>query len=234
MSNTQHPTPDGDVRGFLFELVQLEDRLSLRAAHRPQVKPVCADWSAADVRRRIAAGRRELLPRAIGMHKEPGLSVLDATAGLGRDGYVLAALGATVTLAERHSDLVALLRDAHRRALGRDDTHEAAQRIDIVEADAVGLMCSGRSWDVIHLDPMYPHRDKSALPQKEMQFLRELIGGDDDADALLGPALRAARRRVVVKRPMDAPFLADCKPAFQLSGKQARYDVYLPLSSAPA
>jgi 16S rRNA (guanine1516-N2)-methyltransferase len=234
LSNPLHPTPDGDVRGFLFELVTLEDRLSLCATHRPQVKPIFADWTAAELRRRVRAGRRELLPRAVGLHKDPTLGVLDATAGLGRDGYVLAALGASVTLVERRADLAALLRDAQRRALADLETRPGAQRINIVEADAAALMRSGQRWDVIHLDPMYPHRDKSALPQKEMQFLRELTGGDDDADALLQPALEAARRRVVVKRPTGAPFLAGRTPAFQLSGKQARYDVYLPLSHSGA
>jgi len=214
----------------LFELVEEDGRLCLRAAHRPQVKPVCVDWDSADLRRRIAAGRRELLPRACGLHKDASQSILDATAGLGRDGYVLAALGARVTLVERRAELIALLRDAHRRALAADPTGSIARRIDIVQDDAVALMSSGAHWDVVHLDPMYPHRDKAALPQKEMQFLRELIGSDADADALLAPARRAARRRVVVKRPTDAPYLAGVAPAYQLSGKQARYDVYLPLS----
>src|SRR3546814_18502596 len=75
---------------------------------------------------------------------------------------------------------------------------------------------------------MYPHRDKQALPQKDMQILRELTGSDPDADTLLRPALAIARRRVVVKRPSHAPFLAGREPAFQLTGKQARYDVSLP------
>src|SRR3546814_12450240 len=76
-------------------------------------------------------------------------------------------------------------------------------------------MDGARQWDIVHLDPMYPHRDKQALPQKEMQILRELTGSDPDADTLLRPALAIARRRVVVKRPSHAPFLAGREPAFQ-------------------
>src|SRR3546814_16689246 len=81
-------------------------------------------------------------------------------------------------------------------------------------------MDGARQWDIVHLDPMYPHRDKQALPQKEMQILRELTGSDPDADTLLRPALAIARRRVVVKRPSHAPFLAGREPAFPLKGKQ--------------
>src|SRR5690606_42059266 len=35
--------------------------------------------------------------------------------------------------------------------------------------------------DVVYLDPMFPHRDKSALVKKEMQVFRQVVGDDDDA-----------------------------------------------------
>lgn len=206
--------------------------LCLRAEHHPQFKPLRCDWTAPEVTRRIAAGRQQLLPRAIGLHKQRELSVLDATAGLGRDGFTLAALGAQVTLVERQSLFAALLRDARARCLGEARWAEAAQRTQIIEDDALNVLGSGQRWDVVHLDPMYPHRGKQALPQKEMQILRELSGGDPDADALLEPALRCARLRVVVKRPASAPPLAGRDPSHVLQGTQARYDVYLPLRDA--
>src|SRR3546814_15391075 len=78
------------------------------------------------------------------------------------------------------------------------------------------------------LDPMYPHRDKQALPQQEMQILRELTGSDPDANTLLRPALAIARRRVVVKRPSHAPFLVGHEPPVPLTGKQARHHAYMP------
>lgn len=55
--------------------------------------------------------------------------------------------------------------------------------------------------DVVYLDPMYPHRQKSALVKKEMRVFQSLVGNDDDADSLLIPAMTIAKRRVVVKRP---------------------------------
>lgn len=230
MATTQHPTPGGDARGFSFALEETPEGLALRAAHHPDFRPVRADWTGADSTRRIAAGRKQLLARAIGLHKDPAQTVLDATAGLGRDGFVLAALGASVTLVERQPLFAALIADARRRALEDPRWHEVARRIDVHAGDARALLDAGPRWDVIHLDPMYPHRGKQALPQKEMQLLRELTDGDPDADALLAPALRTAKRRVVVKRPSTAPFLAGLAPQFQLHGTQARYDVYLPAS----
>ncbi len=209
------------------------DALQLRAVHRPDLAPLQLDWNGAEVRRRIKAGRKQLLARAIGLHKKRDLSVLDATAGLGRDACTLAALGATVTLIERQPLLSQLLHDAHTRLLATPEGHETAGRMQIEDGEAAALIASGRRWDVIHLDPMYPHKNKQALPQKEMQMLRELSGADSDADALLAPALLACRLRVVVKRPSHAPFLAGRKPDFQLSGTQARYDVYVPAQPVP-
>ncbi len=206
--------------------------LQLRAHHHPDYGAVRADWTGSDVVRRIRAGKRQLLARAIGLHKYPDVSVLDATAGLGRDGFTLAALGATVTLIERQPLFLQLLQDARTRALLDPQWKTAAARTEILAGDArTWLDLRERQWDIVHLDPMYPHAGKQALPQKEMQLLRELTQGDPDADTLLAPALQCARLRVVVKRPLRAPFLGELPPTFQLEGTQARYDVYLPSSS---
>ena len=215
-----------NAQGFSFALEQSHERVQLRALHRPDYGPIFADWLSAETRRRIAAGRKQLLARAVGLHKTRDLKILDATAGLGRDGYTLAALGAQVYMVERHAAIIALLRDAHARALACADAVAIAQRIEMIEGDAAQVFVNG-DWDVIYLDPMYPHRGKTALPQKEMQVFRDLVGADSDADALLAPALQAARQRVVVKRADKAPWLAQRAPALSLSGSQARFDIYL-------
>ena len=189
-----------------------------------------ADWTSAEVLRRIQAGRRQLLARAVGLHKDPALHVLDATAGLGRDAFTLAALGAQVTLAERNETVAALLADARERALADPATAAAAARTGIVCADGRKLMGPPARFDVVYLDPMYPERGKAALAKKELQLLRELTGGDPDADELLACALSIGmngRRRVVVKRPLSAPALAGREPSFALRGTQARFDIYL-------
>ncbi|MFT4047002.1 MAG: class I SAM-dependent methyltransferase [Solimonas sp.] len=227
MPHEQDQAPDADVRGFSFALEAGPLGLQLRADHHPDFKPIRCDWTAPEMARRVAAGRKQLLARAVGLHKRADLHILDATAGLGRDGFTLAALGARVTMAERQPLFAALLADARERALTDAQWQAAAARTDIIARDALSVLGHGGRWDVVHLDPMYPHRGKQALPQKEMQLLRELTGGDLDADALLEPALACARQRVVVKRPAHAPFLAGRRPGFQLQGTQARYDIYL-------
>ncbi|MGQ0586178.1 MAG: class I SAM-dependent methyltransferase [Gammaproteobacteria bacterium] len=208
-----------------------DGRLELVALHHPGYGAICADWTSPEVRRRVQGGRRQLLARAIGLHKDRDLTVLDATAGLGRDAFTLAALGARVTLAERNATIAALLADARGRALADPATAEAAARTGIVCADARKLMGPTAEFDVVYLDPMYPERGKAALARKEMQLLRELTGGDADADALLAAA--NACRRIVVKRPRAAPPLAGRAPSLALSGTQARFDIYLTAALAP-
>jgi 16S rRNA (guanine1516-N2)-methyltransferase len=132
-----------------------------------------------------------------------------------------------VTLTERNPAMIALLRDAHRRALADAMLADAATRIEIVQADALALLRGERCWDAIYLDPMYPDDGKTALPGKEMQILRDLTGGDPDADALLTLALEHARRRVVVKRAAHAPCLGGREPSTRLKTTQLRFDVYL-------
>lgn len=215
-----------EAQGFSFALEESDGRLCVRALHRPDYGAICADWLSAETQRRIAGGRKQLLARAIGLNKISDLTVLDATAGLGRDGYTLAALGATVKMVERHPQIAALLQDAHRRALLNTKAAAIAQRITLLNGDAHTALRSEHC-DVVYLDPMYPHTGKTALPQKEMQIFRDLTAGDPDADALLEPALTCAQRRVVVKRPAKASWLAGRKPSLEMKGTQARYDVYL-------
>lgn len=174
------------------------------------------------MRRRVAAGKRQLLARACGLSKTAALRILDATGGLGRDAWTLAALGAEVTLAERNATVIELLQDAYRRASATQP--DVAARLKLIHSDARALL--QQRWDVIHLDPMFPHAGKTALPQKELQVLRELCGDDADAPTLLEPA-RACAKRVAVKRPLSAPALTRAKPGVILNGTQMRYDVYL-------
>src|SRR3546814_2367692 len=104
--------------------------------------------------RRVAAGKQQLLARAIGLHKYKDLSVLDATAGLGRDGFVLAALGAQVTMVERQELLAALLFDAHVRALAHSHWQASAQRVELKAGEALALMDGAPQWDLVHPDQM--------------------------------------------------------------------------------
>jgi 16S rRNA (guanine1516-N2)-methyltransferase len=184
-------------------------------------------------RLRFGGGRGQPLARAAGI--KPGLepAVWDATAGLGRDGFVLASLGCRVTLCERSPVLAALLADGlQRAALHVEIGSWVQQRLTVVHADAIDRLAQldeTQRPDVVYLDPMYPAGKTHVLVKKEMRALQQIVGPDRDSHRLLEVALGCARRRVVVKRPARAGWLTERKPATCVESKKTRYDVYVTL-----
>jgi len=188
-------------------------------------------------RRQFGGGRGQALVKAIGMKRGVNPTVVDATAGLGRDAFILASLGAQVTMIERSPILAALLEDGLQRLATEPElSNIVEQQLHLVQANAIEWLQQQASEDtsnrpeVVYLDPMYPHRSKSALVKKEMRALRTLVGNDEDAGQLLQAARRCALKRVVVKRPKGAPFVDDSKPSGNVQSKNTRYDIY-PISN---
>jgi 16S rRNA (guanine1516-N2)-methyltransferase len=182
-------------------------------------------------RLRNLQNQKQLLARAIGLKPNFKPIVLDATAGLGCDSFILAQLGCSVTLLERSSIIFLLLEDALKRALNNQKFLSLS--IKLIKTDAHIYLkqisaCLQSSPEIIYLDPMYPHSTKSALVKKEMRFLRHLVGSDNDAPNLLKLAIVCAKQRVIVKRPRLSAYLAEIKPHHSIFGKQHRLDVYLP------
>lgn len=179
-------------------------------------------------RRLFGGGSGQMIAKAVGV--QPGVRphVLDATAGLGRDAFVLASLGCEVDLIERQPLIGALLEEGLQRAAGDAQVGAIVARMRLKLGNAIALMADwqGDAPQVIYLDPMFPHRDKSALVKKEMRLFRPFVGDDPDAPALLAAALALASHRVVVKRPRKAPIIEGARPGYALEGKSSRYDIY--------
>ena len=179
-------------------------------------------------RRLFGGGTGQMIAKAVGV--QPGVrpQVLDATAGLGRDAFVLASLGCAMTLIERQPLIAALLEDCLARARQSAEVAPIAAQMRLLQGNAIELLSAwtDEAPQVIYLDPMFPHRDKSALVKKEMRLVRPLVGDDLDAPALLAAALALASHRVVVKRPRKAPCIEGAKPSYVLEGKSSRYDIY--------
>ncbi len=180
---------------------------------------------------------RDLLARAA-LSRTPGgaPSVVDATAGLGADGFHLASLGHPVVMLERESLLGALLEDAIARAMagqfGRAAA-DSARRVTLHVTDARDYLAAGEPAGIVYLDPMFPEASKAALPNKGMATLRAHLehgtGAAAGEEAELLEAARAfARRRVVVKRPLRAGALGGQEPSGSLRGRTVRYDLYAP------
>lgn len=210
--------------------------LSLSDHQHLKIKPLTLDFTSGKNRHRrlYGGGKGQDLAKAIGLNKHSNLTILDCTAGLGRDAFVLASLGGIVTLLERQPIVTLLLQNALQRGLQTEDPEllNIIQRMTLVAANSLDYLetLTKKNYpDIIYIDPMFPERRKQAKVKKDMQFFHQLVGKDEDAQDLLTLALHRAKKRIVVKRPRTASTLSHHKPAFAFKGKSTRYDVYLPL-----
>ena len=196
----------------------------------PELDKLICDFTGGAVghRFRCGGGRGQALPKAVGMKGGINPSVIDATAGLGRDAFLLASLGAKVTLIERSPIIHALLEDGMARARNADgDIAQVVERMTLILGDAIDLL-PGLSPDVVLVDPMHPPRKKTALVKNELRLIRQIVGVDEDATRLMKAALASAKNRVVLKWPKRAEPMAGLPaPSHQISGKTTRYDVFM-------
>ena len=208
--------------------VELIDRQTSTAIHVDFLAGTLAH------RRQYGGGKGQAIAKAVGLkqYKCP-LNILDATAGLAKDAFVLACMGCSMTLIEQNPVVTELVKNALSRAENAEEFKIIKEQgFELINTNAVEFLKTTSSQpDVIYIDPMYPKRKKSAAVKKNMQILQKLISHDKDKMAseatLLNQALITAKKRVVVKRPKGAPGLTDTQPTMTIESKITRYDVYV-------
>ncbi|WP_448512347.1 16S rRNA (guanine(1516)-N(2))-methyltransferase RsmJ [Photorhabdus laumondii] len=214
----------------IMALVLTPQHLELRKRDEPKLGGIYVDFVSGTMahRRRFGGGRGEAVAKAIGIKKDYLPTIVDATAGLGRDAFVLASLGCHVRMLERHPVVAALLDDGLQRGYQDEEIGGwLQQRMTLLHASSITALADITPQpDVVYLDPMYPHKQKSALVKKEMRVFQSLVGADEDADSLLAPARVLAKRRVVVKRPDYAEPLAGVAASAAITTKNHRFDIY--------
>lgn len=158
-----------------------------------------------------------------------GLRILDATAGFGEDSLLLAGAGNYVDMYEYDPVIAALLKDGLRRASLIPELEHIVARMRLIEGDSIRAMKEldkESAMDVILLDPMFPERQKSASVKKKFQLLQQLERPCAEEVDLLGAAIDARPRKIVIKRPVKGPNLGGIKPNYSYTGKAIRYDCF--------
>jgi 16S rRNA (guanine1516-N2)-methyltransferase len=202
-------------------LLVTEDKLSLKL---PDFSPISAEFNSEFWSKRKSEGKKQGLVRAC--RPCPGLKIIDATAGWGRDAAVLASFGAEVLMLERHPVMAVLLTDALSR---REKQNSQQIPVSLHIGDAYSYLNALAEYeypDVIYIDPMHPARNKSALVKKEMQALQQMVGSDNDAHDLIQLAIIRVKQRVVVKWPQKVKPLVAANA--NIGGKTVRFDIYFP------
>jgi 16S rRNA (guanine1516-N2)-methyltransferase len=236
--------PPSALEAEHFVLCLSDQGLQLQATGKKAAGPIRVDFvsGASAHRRQFGGGKGQMIAKAIGLKGAYRPQVLDVTAGLGQDGFVLATLGCHMTLIERSPIVYHLLKDGLERThIVADETLQSiVSRIQIQHCHSIEYLNQlDAPVDVIYLDPMFPERKTKAEVNKNMQAFHQLVGEDADAGALLHAALDKAIYRIVVKRSRKAPTIGEQypdlslpKPSVVFEGKSTRFDVY-PLKKMP-
>ena len=179
-------------------------------------------------RLKYGKGRGQNLAKAVGFKFNKNRTIIDATAGLGYDAFILASLGANVTLIERSEKIYDLLKDAISEAkLYGGEISKIVNRMNLLFGDSKDIL-PNIAPEVVLIDTMYKERKKSALVKNDMRLVREVVGSDSDHVELINVALNNASKRVVIKQPRYAETLDNIKGcSHQILGKTIRYDVYV-------
>jgi 16S rRNA (guanine1516-N2)-methyltransferase len=205
-------------------------------------KPFCIDFTSPRFQQRIKQANSELVVKAVGKAS----LIVDLTAGLGRDGMMLAATGKQIVMVEEQLVLAEMLQSALSK-LSNDPKHcSLYSRIKLIagnslnSADLIQSYIDERGETAqsisVYLDPMYPQKStpRKSLVKKETQWLHLLakqFQNKEEEDnfhiQLFLMAKRFATDRIVVKRPMNALSLVrDPQPHATISGRDQRFDVY--------
>lgn len=207
--------------------------LSLGETGKKAPKPIQVDFASGKAahRRQFGGGKGQLIAKAVGFSSGVKPSVVDVTAGLGGDAFVLAGLGCEMLMLERHPVVAALLQDGLDRAACDPEAADVISRMQLKAGNSIDTLAqavekTGFNPQVVYVDPMFPSREKSAQVKKEMKLFHHLVGMDMDDNKLLETALSVATHRVVVKRPRKAPVIDGPSPTYTLEGKSSRYDIY--------
>jgi 16S rRNA (guanine1516-N2)-methyltransferase len=179
-------------------------------------------------RLKYGKGRGQNLAKAVGMKSNKNRNIIDATAGLGYDSFILASLGANVTLIERSKRMYEILENGINEGISfGGEIQRIINRMELLFGDSKDILPK-LSPEVIMIDTMYKERKKTALVKNNMRLVREIVGPDSDYIELLKVALNCARHRVVLKQPRYAdPIKEIRKCSHQILGRTIRYDVYM-------
>jgi 16S rRNA (guanine1516-N2)-methyltransferase len=188
---------------------------------------------ALDFRRRFGQKGGDLILRAVGTLSK-NAQILDLTAGLGRDAFILASNSLKVTSLERNPYLFELLNSGLEFGKKHPRSIEVCERINFINADAADFLLSTEFdqlfYDVIVYDPMFPQSKKTALPKKEMQILHKLIEApnDESESERVSELAFKLSKRLVIKRPLLGPCLIEsCEPTAVFKSGSTRFDVYV-------
>ena len=136
--------------------------------------------------------------------KAKNLSILDCTGGFARDAAILASLGNNVTLIDRNPLIMSLLVEA-REKIKSDDIRYIFSRIKIRFGNCIEFIRNtNKHFDYIYFDFMF-NINKSALPSKNEQFLREIVKNDINENVdIIHETIQRVKSKIIIKEHISS------------------------------
>ena len=178
----------------LMALVMTPEHLELRKRDEPKLGGIFVDFvgGAMAHRRKFGGGRGEAVAKAVGVKGDYLPDVVDATAGLGRDAFVLASVGCHVRMLERNPVVAALLDDGLARGYADAEIGRWLQeRLQLIHASSLTALT-----DITPRPPMEstgrrrlssPERSVSLSPQSSITRIIWLMSPEASLMATMLP-----------------------------------------------
>jgi len=157
--------------------------------------------------------------------KKKGAKILDCTAGFGRDSFILARYGFSVTMIEKSPITILLLKNGIRKIAHKFKIND---RLNLLYGDSYEyLRLSNELYDYIYIDFMFNKFKNSSLSSKNDEALKLITNDRENRVRLLDIAKDKCKYRVVVKNHKHLPSIDNINPDYQVKTKLLRYDIFL-------
>ena len=145
-------------------------------------------------------------------------TLLDCTAGYGRDSYILRSMGFNVTMIENSPVMSLLLNNALKKLKLSNFTMYHGNSYDY-------LSHSKKYYDYIYIDFMFDKLKKNSLSSKNDETLKLISFQENNKNNLITLAIKKSNSRVVVKEPKHS--LSNIlKPEYTIKTKLLNFNIY--------
>ena len=187
-------------------------------------KKIISSFRSGSFTNRIKNFQREShLKKAIGYGGESSKKILDCTAGLGHDAFILALLGQYVTFVEKNKGLCILFELALENLPPTSYFQEAKERITIINDDSASFVDKLFDYDVVYIDPMFEDRGNAGRSGM-MSLISDYLDDFTDVSDVL---IRSKFNRLVIKRQKQFKQSGNIAPSFILHGKSINFHVFI-------
>ncbi|MBH44590.1 MAG: hypothetical protein CMD88_03960 [Gammaproteobacteria bacterium] len=158
--------------------------------------------------------------------KKNNSTILDCTAGFGKDSFILSSMGHCVTMIEKNPIVSILLNNALKR-FNNTSKFSDDGRLLLFHGDSLDyLYNTDQVFDYAYIDFMFDS-SKKTLSSKNLETLKILTEDYNKKKELINLAIHKVRNRVVIKNHIKNDPIYNQKSDYTIYTKLLRYDIYL-------